>query len=109
MKKKIIFFDNQHYLFNFFKKEFTEFEIIKGKQEITLKEISEEFLIVVFVVYSESDLIDLLRVYSNGVQIVVCTPVAKILNRLFGIPNLMIVDTSQLKFEMVRDLRNCFC
>lgn len=106
--EKMVVFDNQHYLFRFLKQEFTEFKIIKGKEEIILNGMSEEFSIVVFVIYSESDLIDLLRVYSNGVRIVVCCSVVKILNRLFGIHNLMIVDTSQLKFEMVKDFRNCF-
>lgn len=109
MEKKIVVFDNQHYLFRFLKQEFTEFKIIKGKQEITFKEIFEEFSIVVFVIYSESDLIDLFRIYFNGVRIVICCPVVKILNRLFGIRNLALIDTSQLKFEMVRDLCNCFC
>lgn len=107
--KQILVFDKQHYFSRFLKYEFNElFYFKKFSNDEDLNDIKKKFLTIVFVIYSESDLLDFVKVYGSGVQILVCTYNKEVLDKMKNINDIILLDTSKTKFEMVKELRNFF-
>jgi hypothetical protein len=107
--EQILVYDKQHYFSRFLKYEFNKkinFKKVKNNED--LNDIEKKFSTVVFVIYSESDLLDFVKVYGKEVQILVCTYNQEILGKMKNVSNIILLDTSKTKFEMVKELRNFF-
>lgn len=106
--QQILVYDNQNYFFRFLKYEFDEnFEFKKIKKNNNFNEMSN-YIIVVFVMYSESEFLDFLKLYNTGVQILVATYNKELLSEMERMNNVILLDTSKAKKEIARELSDFF-
>ncbi len=106
--QKILVYDKQNYFFRFLKYEFDKiFDFKKVKNDEIINDLGG-YAIVVFVIYSESELLDFLKVYSNGCQVLVCTYNKEMLSKMQSLDDIILLDISKTKYEMTKELRNFF-
>lgn len=104
---QILVYDRQNYFFRFLKYKFYKnFKFKKVKNDKNFDDDLGKYQIVVFVMYLESELFDFSKIYSTGVQILVCTYNKNILRRMGNRSNIILLDTSKTKLEMVKELEN---
>jgi hypothetical protein len=111
--KKILVYDNQHCLAIFLKYkfgknyDFVNFKKIKEKEEDNLSE--KEFWFVFFVIYSEIDLYDFVRIYNKGIPVIVASYNIEILKKMSHLNNVLLFDISLKKNEITDNFSNLFC
>ena len=107
--EQILVYDKQHYFSRFLKYKFNEiFDFKKYKNDEDLNDMEEKFLTIVFVIYSESDLLDFVKVYGKGPQILVCSYNKEILRKMKNINDIILLDISKTKLEMEKELLTVF-
>lgn len=110
--KKILVIDNQHYFGRFLKIHFKKifcFDVLKkieANHNFSLYE--KDYSIIIFVMYSEDNLFDFIKMYKQKVKIIVCTYDTKILSEMRNVNNICLVDTSILKDDLVDNLTRIF-
>ncbi|MDW8850696.1 hypothetical protein SD960_11370 [Flavobacterium sp. MMLR14_040] len=109
MTKKMFVYDSQHGFSRFINKEFGkdfQFEILKKITDDTvLLNMKEHYLLIFFVVYSEKDLFDFLKIYNQDVPIAVCSFKKEILDKFNFNNDFMLLDISALKSEWINKVR----
>lgn len=107
---KVLVFDNYRYFSRFLKYEFKNVKFVLGEKESILygNEVSKEFCLVVFVFYSEEDLVNLLRVYSYGIRILVCNHNPKFENKFRNVKNIDVMECLDTKSVYRGDLQLYF-
>jgi len=107
---KVLVFDNHHYFSRFLKYEFKDIKFIVGEKESILygTEINKSFSLIVYVFYSEEDLINLFRLYSYGIKLLVCNHSPKFVNKFRNIENMSVLDCLETKSGYRADLRVYF-
>mgnify|MGYP006156125725 CR=1 FL=1 len=70
--------------------------------------IEADHSLVVFVFYSEDDLIDLLRLYAHGIQLLICNHCPRFMNKFSNIKNIAVLDCLETKMGYREDLRFYF-
>lgn len=107
---KVLVFDNYHFFLRFLKYEFKELKFTVGERESILydSEINKGFSLIVYVFYSEDDLIDLLKLYSCGVKLLVCNQSPRFVNKFSNIKNMGALDCTETKNVYRSDLRTYF-
>lgn len=107
---KVLVFDNYHYFARFLKYEFKDIKFILGEKESILygNEMINEFCLVVFVFYSEEDLVNLLRVYSYGIKLLVCNQNNKFENKFKNVRNIDVMECLEPKSAYRGDLKLYF-
>jgi hypothetical protein len=106
--KKVLVFDNHRYFFRFLKYDFKKINFTIGEKQDVLFGIKGEYSTVIFVIYSEDDLVDLFRVYTNGINLLVCNHSMRMVDKLENIKNLAIVDCLEIKKNFRRDIQEYF-
>ncbi|MEZ0183159.1 hypothetical protein AB9T89_13015 [Flavobacterium oncorhynchi] len=99
VKNRVLVFDSYHYFSRFLKYEFKDIKFITGEKEAILykNEVYSDFSLIVFVFYSEENLLDLLRLYAYGVNILVCNHSPKFENKFRNIENIGVLDCFEPK------------
>jgi len=107
---KVLVFDNYRFFSRFLKYEFKDIKFISGEKESILygSEINNGFSLIVFVFYSEDDMIDLLRLYAYGVKLLVCNHSPRFVNKFRNIKNMGALDCFETKNVFRNDLRVYF-
>ena len=107
---RVLVFDNRHYFSRFLKYEFKDVKFTVGEKESILYniEINKGFSLIVYVLYSEEDLIDLLRLYTYGVKLLVCNHSPKFVDKFRNIKNMGALDCTETKSVFRSDLRMYF-
>ncbi|MGN7811739.1 hypothetical protein [Flavobacterium sp. 22076] len=103
--KKILVYDSQHGFSRFLTKQFGndhELKIFKKfTQEDDFSELTHDFAMIFFMLYSTEDLFDFLRIYRKKVPVTVCSYNPEILKRISKISDIMVMDVSKAKTELV--------
>lgn len=105
MKKRALIYGNQKCFSKFLKCKFQdllEFDVCKDLKFLT--EDLQVYSVVVFVIYAEEDLIDFFKIYSKGIPLVVCAFNKRILDVLIGLENIILVDTTKIRSEILNQL-----
>jgi hypothetical protein len=105
-KKKGLVYDSQNCFARFLKYEFKEyfsFDVYKNFKNFN--DTLDEYAFMVFVVYSDQELIDLLRIYKRGVPLIVSTLNKEIKLKLEKIEDILLFDQSKIKSEMRTELK----
>ncbi len=106
--KCVLIYDNQHGFSRFLKKEFgkvIDFKVYKNFDSISnLDTIQEYYSFVIFVIYSESDLFDFIKIHGKGLPIVVCS-FKVILNKFENNDGISFIDISKCKKELLNDFQ----
>ena len=105
-KKKVLVYDSQHCFSRFLKYEFKKdfaFEVYKNFKKFD--NIIEHYAIMLFVIHSDKELYDLLRIYQRGTPLIVCTFSKEIKSKLELIDDLFLMDLSKVKSEMRSELK----
>ncbi|MFH6999706.1 hypothetical protein ACHRVZ_17415 [Flavobacterium sp. FlaQc-57] len=107
---KVLVFDNCHYFSRFLKYEFKDIKFTTGGKESLLygSGMNKDFSLIIYVFYSEEDLIDLLRLYTYGVKLLVCNHSPKFVNKFINIKNIGVLDCLETKSGLRTDLRLYF-
>lgn len=107
---KVLVFDDFRYFSKFLKYEFKGIKFVNGDKRSIFygDDIDKELSLVVFALYSEDDLINVLRLYSSGVQLLVCNHSPKFVNKISDIKNLDVLDCMDTKRGLKKDLHNYF-
>lgn len=105
-KKKVLVYDSQHCFSRFLKYEFKKdfaFDVYKNFKKFD--NTIEHYAIMLFVIHSEIELYDLLRIYKRGVPLIVCTFHTEIKAKLEMIDDILLLDLSKVKTEMRSELK----
>ena len=105
-KKKVVY-DSQHYFSRFLKYEFRktlEFDTFKNFNH--LEKALNNYSTILFVIYIEEELIDLMKIYKKGIPLIVCTFNKQLLLKLKNIDEILLLDTSKVKSEVITELKS---
>jgi hypothetical protein len=106
--KQVLVYDNQHGFSRFLKKEFgkeIDFKVYKKFDRISnFDNFKSDYSFIFFVIYSENDLYDLIKIHEKGLPVVVCGYKAKF-NEFDNNNILSFIDTSKPKKELVNDFQ----
>ncbi|MFH6995511.1 hypothetical protein [Flavobacterium sp. FlaQc-48] len=108
-KGKILLYDTKKKFFKILKYAFKKDFVFDVYSDITdFEALLDEYSSAVFVIYSESNLKEFMRVSQKGVPIIVCTSKQEIFEKLKDINEIFLYDCSKIKSEMVVELKNYF-
>jgi len=104
--KKGVVYDSQNYFSRFLKYEFRdELEFDSFRNFTTFENGLNDYSTIVFVIYSEEEIINLMRIFKNGIPLIVCTFNQKLLQKMRFIDGILLLDTSKIKSEIITELR----
>lgn len=106
---KVLIYDNQHGFSRFLTKIFGavyDFKIFKKfDNNFDLESFEKEYLLAFFVLYSEKNLFDFMKIYRKGVPLVVCSFNEELLHQFESITDINVINTSRCKQELVNDFQ----
>jgi hypothetical protein len=105
-KKKVLVYDNQHCFSRFLKYEFKKdfaFEVYKNFKKFD--NIIEHYASMLFVINSDKELYDFLRIYKRGVPLIICTFSKEVKSKFEMIDDILLLDLSKVKTEMRSELK----
>lgn len=108
-KRKGLVFDNQSYFSKLLKKNFQRhisFDTYRNFKYFN--HALNNYSVILFVIYSEDQIFDLMKVYDKGVPLIICTFNKERLIKLKRIDNVMLLDASKILPEIVTNLRTYF-
>lgn len=107
--RKGLVYDNQKYFSRFLKYEFEqEFDFNAYRNFNYFDEKLSNYSVIIFVIYSEEELFDFLRIYKKGIPMIVCSFNKQILEKFNKMEDVSVLDTSNLRSELIIELRNFF-
>ncbi|MCX2681980.1 hypothetical protein OOZ15_18660 [Galbibacter sp. EGI 63066] len=104
---KALIYDSQGRFSNLLTQEFSEkyvFEVYTNNTFEKFKEESEDYTLVVFVVYSNGDLLDFLKIYERSFPIFLCSFEKRIYKETKNIHGLITVDLTRHRLEVLKEL-----
>ena len=108
--KKILVYDNNNTFPKFLKSVFGEkFEINVYKNfnnDYNFDDMLKEYATIVFVIYSEMDLFDFIKIYDKGIPIIVCSFKNEILTKFKTLKNINLLDGTMTKQEIMNYFQN---
>jgi hypothetical protein len=105
VKKRVLIYGNQKCFSRFLKYKFQDthmFDVCKN-----FKYLHNELNVyeaIVFVIYTEENLLDFLKVYGKGIPLVVCSFNKRILDVLIDLDDIFLLDTSNVRSEILNQL-----
>lgn len=108
-KNRVLIYDSQNCFSRFLKYEFKEhfsFDVYKNFKNFD--DALDSYTFMLFVIHSDQELIDLLRIYKRGVPLIVSTLNQDIKAKLDKIEDILLFDQSKIKSEMRIELRFFF-
>jgi len=105
-KEKALVYDSQHCFSRFLKYEFKKdfaFDVYKNFKKFD--NVIEHYVIMLFVINSEKELYDLLRIYKRGIPLIVCAFDKEVKAKLEMIEDILLLDLSKVKSEMRSELK----
>lgn len=105
-KKRGLVYDSQKCFSRFLKYEFKEhfaFDVYKNFKNFDGE--VEEYAVMLFVVYSDKELIDLMQIHRRGVPLIVSTLNKEMKSKLEKIEDMLLFDPTKVKSEMRAELK----
>ncbi|TRX37602.1 hypothetical protein [Flavobacterium restrictum] len=109
-KRKGLVCDNQKYFSRFLNYEFKDdfsFDVYRDFEHLDHNDLND-YSVIIFVVYLEEELFDLMKVYKKEIPLIVCTFNKKILGQLQQVEDIFLVDSSKLRSQLITDMKYCF-
>jgi hypothetical protein len=109
MKKRALIYGNQKCFSKYLKYKFQQvlsFDVCKKFRSLNVE--LNVYSVIVFVIYTEEDLLDFLKVYGKGIPLVVCTFNKRILEILNEMEDVFLLDTSKIRSEILNQLNSYF-
>lgn len=109
LKKKGVVFDTQNYFSKLVKHKFKEhisFESYKNLEKFDKKNCDHS--IIIFVIYSEYEFYNLMKVYNIGIPMIICAFNKEILIKFKRAENMMLLDASKILPEIIIQLQSYF-
>ena len=109
LKKRVLIYGSQKSFSKFLKSKFQDvlmFDVCKN-----FKYLNEELNVyeaIVFVIYTEEDLLDFLKVYRKGIPLVVCSFNNRLINVFANLNDIFLIDTSSIRAEILNQLNRHF-
>lgn len=107
-KKKGIVFDNQNYFSKIVKNKFKEHIVFDMHKNFKNFDKNNNYSILIFVIYSEDDIYNLLKVNNLGIPIIICAFNKERLTKLRRLENIMLLDASKILPEIIVQLQSYF-
>ncbi|MDI5950341.1 hypothetical protein QLS91_11770 [Flavobacterium sp. LB2P84] len=108
-RKKGLVYDNQKYFSRLLKYEFQEDLSFDTYCDFKYFDVAlNDYSIIIFVIYSEEELFDFMKVYKKGIPLIMCTFSKERFMKLQKIDDLILLDTSKIRAEIVTDLKYYF-
>jgi hypothetical protein len=105
--KKGVVYDRQNYFSRFLKYEFKKPYIFDFHRDIKcFDNLVNTYSIIVFVIYSEEELVDFMKVYRKGIPLIVCTFNEKLLLKMRNVDEILLLDTTKIKSEIIIELKS---
>lgn len=105
-KKKILVYDSQHCFSRFLKYEFKKdfaFDVYKNFKKFD--NVVKDYAAVLFVVSSDKELYDLIRIYQKEIPLIISTFNKEIKLKLEMVDDVLILDLTKVKAEMRSELK----
>jgi hypothetical protein len=61
---------------------------------------------ILFVIYSEDEIEDFIKIYKKRIPIIVCTPNNSLFLKMISYNGILVLDTSRIKSEVIIDLKS---
>ncbi|WP_017497152.1 hypothetical protein [Flavobacterium sp. WG21] len=107
-KKKGLVFDSQRYFGKFLKYEFkNNFEFDSYKNTRNFDDSVEGYNVVVFMIYSDNELVDMMQLYRRGVPLILCCLDGRMKLKLKKVKDVFLLDCDKVKAEMRLELGLC--
>lgn len=108
-KRKGLVFDNQSYFSKIVKKDFQRHISFETHRDFKyFNSVLNNYSVIIFVIYSEDQIFDFMKVYGKGIPLIICTFNKERLIKLRRIDNVMLLDASKILPEIVANLRSYF-
>jgi len=105
--KKRVVYDTQNYFSRFIKYEFRDvFEFDTFRKFSSFENVINNYSTIIFVIYSELEIVNILSIYRKGIPLIVCTFNEKLLLKMQHIDGILLLDTSKIKAEVTAELRS---
>lgn len=107
-KKKGLVFDSQSYFGRFLKYEFKHDFVFDSYKSIGHFDDSlEGYSLIVFMIYNENEIIDMMRLYKRDVPLIVSCLNKELKLKLEKITDVVLFDCAKVKAEMRLELEHC--
>ncbi len=104
--KKIVLYDSRNHFYRSLKYEFRNtFEFDFFRDFSCFENVINDYSTILFVVYSEEEIINLMSIYKKGIPIIVCTSRNDFLLKLKNIDEIFLLNTSEIKLEVIAKIR----
>ncbi len=107
-KKKAVY-DSKSYFSRFLKYEFRKtlkFDTFKNFN--FFEEVIHNYSTILFVIYEEDELVDFMKIHKKGIPLIVCTFNEQLLIKFQNTDEILVLNTSKLKSDVIRDLKTYF-
>ena len=103
---KIVLYDCQKHFYRFLKYEFRKiFEFDFFRDFSCFENVINDYSTIIFVVYSEEEIINLITILKIGIPIIVCSSSENLLLKLKDIDEVLLLNTSEIKSEVIAKIR----
>lgn len=107
-KKKGLVFDSRRYFARFLKYEFKDDFVFDSYKDFGhFDNRIEGYNVVVFMIYSDNEIIDMMRLYKRGVPLIVSSLSKEMKVKLEKINDVVLFDCTKIKSEMRQELEFC--
>ena len=105
IKKRALIYGNQKCFSKFLKCKFQDVLMLDICRDFrSLNDELDVYAAIVFVVYTEEDFLDFLRVYGKGIPLVVCSFNKRISTILLDLDDVFLLDTSNVRSQILNQL-----
>jgi hypothetical protein len=104
--KKIALYDSQKHFYRCFKGELSKsFEFDFFSDFKCFEDAIYAYSTILFVVFNEDGIADLMSIYKKEVTIIVCSSSEKLLLKMENIEEILFLNTSEIKTEIIPKMR----
>ena len=104
---KHVVYDSRNYFSRFLKYEFRKnFKFDTFKNFNDFENEIKNYSTIIFVIYSEEELVDFMKIYKAGFPLIVCTFNEKLLLKMKSVEEILLLDTSKVKSEVIIELKS---
>lgn len=96
--------DKQKFFARFLKYKFSKKIDYEVHSDLNFFTLTIDYYVIVFVIYSEEELFDLMKVYDKNIPLIVCTSNRYILATLRKTNGIMLLDISKIRSEITSEL-----
>ncbi|MBX9889348.1 MAG: hypothetical protein K2Y30_15615 [Flavobacteriaceae bacterium] len=104
--QKIVLYERQQHIYSFLKYELKKpFLIDSYKDFKSFEKVLRNYVLIIFVVHREEEIVNLLSVCKKGIPVIVCSSSEKLLLKMMNIDEILLLDTSEIKSVIIGKIR----